>query len=266
MSQQPWRLAMSTVFWSFIFFLGVICMLLFLWPVVLKKIFNMGTLMGILAGLFFIGLAVWHRNVLLVCKSMWQGHKGIVAVFLLLCCIGFAWAGNAVISIVKAETAQIPPNTPAIVLGCSVIGKRPSRILKERLDAAKQYLEENPQAIAILSGGQGADEEISEAQCMYEYLSAHGISRERLYMEAESDNTQQNLRNSIQLLQELDVLTEVTIITSEFHLYRGRRWAGQTGITAYGYGARTHWSYLPTFFVREVLAVMYLKLRLWLGA
>ena len=171
---------MGTAFWFFIFLLGSVCLVLFLWPVVLKKIFNMGSLMGILAGLFFMGMAVWHNDVFLFCKTVWQEHRGIAIIFLILCCIGFVWAGNAVFSMVKAESEQIPKNTPAIVLGCSVRGKKPSRILTERLDAAKDYLEENPQAIAVLSGGQGADEDISEAECMYEYLSAHGITPERL--------------------------------------------------------------------------------------
>ena len=48
-----------------------------------------------------------------------------------------------------------PQNTTAVVLGCSVKGTKPSRILEERIDAAYDYLSVNKDAVCILSGGRG---------------------------------------------------------------------------------------------------------------
>ena len=83
-----------------------------------------------------------------------------------------------------------------IVLGCQVKGTKPSKALKDRLDTAKEYLQANPETIAVLSGGQGKMEEISEAECMRRYLEKAGISRERLILEQRSTTTRQNLRYS----------------------------------------------------------------------
>ena len=57
-----------------------------------------------------------------------------------------------------------------VVLGCQVKGTKPSKALKYRLDTAKEYMQANPETIAVLSGGQGKMEEISEAECMRRYL------------------------------------------------------------------------------------------------
>lgn len=42
-----------------------------------------------------------------------------------------------------------------VVLGCQVKGTKPSKALKDRLDTAKEYMQANPETIAVLSGGQG---------------------------------------------------------------------------------------------------------------
>jgi uncharacterized SAM-binding protein YcdF (DUF218 family) len=114
-----------------------------------------------------------------------------------------------------------------IVLGCQVKGETPSRSLKERLDTARMYLNENTDTKAILSGGQGKGEDISEAECMYRYLSENGIAEERLIMESESTTTAENLMYSQQYLDiERD---KVGIVTNNFHVYRSLRLAKKTG-------------------------------------
>ena len=49
-----------------------------------------------------------------------------------------------------------------------------------------QYLEENPDTKAVLSGGKGEGETITEAQAMCNYLTEHGIARDRLILEEKS--------------------------------------------------------------------------------
>ena len=67
-----------------------------------------------------------------------------------------------------------------IVLGAQVNGTKLSNSLKLRLERAKEYLDENPETIAVVSGGKGSGEEISEAEAMYEYLVSQGIDETRL--------------------------------------------------------------------------------------
>ena len=69
-----------------------------------------------------------------------------------------------------------------IVLGAKIIGDRPSRMLRNRLDAAYAYLQAHPDAVGIVSGGQGSDEQYSEAYVMEQYLLSKGIPAERLVL------------------------------------------------------------------------------------
>ena len=97
-----------------------------------------------------------------------------------------------------------PQNTTAVVLGCSVKGTKPSRILEERIDAAYDYLSVNKDAVCILSGGRGPGEDITEAQCMYEVLTKRGISENRLILEERSTTTEENLKYTGEILKTLD--------------------------------------------------------------
>ena len=112
-------------------------------------------------------------------------------------------------------------------------GTRPSRILQERLDAADAYLSTHPDASCVLSGGQGADEEISEASCMYAYLREKGIEENRLILEDRSVSTAENMAFSRQIFEARGMGEKAVIITSEFHEYRARMLAEACGFTTY---------------------------------
>ena len=65
-----------------------------------------------------------------------------------------------------ARTDKEPRADYVIVLGAGVNGTAPSLSLLNRLDAVNDYLETYPDSIAVLSGGQGEGEDITEAECM----------------------------------------------------------------------------------------------------
>ena len=70
-----------------------------------------------------------------------------------------------------------------IVLGAAVHGDTPSLSLVERVRAARDYMKEHPDTVAIVSGGQGADENISEAEAMSAWLTENGIEEEGTHEE-----------------------------------------------------------------------------------
>ena len=112
-----------------------------------------------------------------------------------------------------------------IVLGAQVNGTKLSNSLKLRLERAKEYLDENPETIAVVSGGKGSGEEISEAEAMYEYLVSQGIDETRLIKENRSTNTNENLKYSLALLEEKSNKKpgnlRIGIVTNGFHVFRG---------------------------------------------
>jgi len=101
-----------------------------------------------------------------------------------------------------AGGAEDPACAYVVVLGAGVNGTQPSPSLEERLEAALAYLQTYPEAQCVVSGGQGGGENITEALCMYTWLTDRGIPPERIWQEERASSTQENLRFSLELIQE----------------------------------------------------------------
>ncbi len=156
-----------------------------------------------------------------------------------------------------ASAAVGEADTPCdyiVVLGAKVNGTQPSKILASRIDAAYEYLLQNPAAVAVLSGGQGPDEGISEARCMYNVLTQRGIDPSRLLLEDKSTSTWENLTFSKALLPE--GTERIGLVTSEFHLYRAGQFAGEKGLEAIGIPGKTeNIVHFANYFLREIAGV-----------
>ena len=147
-----------------------------------------------------------------------------------------------------------------VVLGAKVNPHGPSLALKNRIDAAYDYLTAHPDAIAILSGGQGPDEPMTEAQCMWEQLVARGIDPARLWLEGSSTNTWENLKFTRELLEANagSAPEKIALVSSEFHLFRAQLFARRFGFDAVGVPASTTLPVLKVnYFLREAVAVWY---------
>ena len=140
-----------------------------------------------------------------------------------------------------------------IVLGCQVRGTVPSRMLRQRLDAALEYLNEHPDAAAIVSGGMGPGEDITEAACMADCLTAAGIDPSRILQETQATSTMENLRFSLALMEPGST---AAIVSNEFHLYRAGQMAQKLGLEATLVPASTEYPILlASYFLREIFAV-----------
>ena len=109
-----------------------------------------------------------------------------------------------------------------VIFGCQVRRDGPSILLRDRLDTALDYLEDHPDIRIVVTGGKGDDEHMSEAQAMYDYLTAHGVDGERIWMEDQSRNTWQNINNTFALMEGegWDLTDDVLLVSSGFHLAR----------------------------------------------
>jgi len=240
--------------------------LFFLWfaiPFVTRGIINAGNSTGMLLAAMLFGYGLYDRKVHRWMAQLWQrgAGKAVLIFVAAVAVLVFAIAAAETVGMVRATRKHPPQNTTAVVLGCSVKGEVPSTILKERLNAAYDYLVENPKAYCVLSGGQGAGELISEAECMYRYLTEKGIEPERLLCEDASTNTEENLLFSQRLLEERGISGDITIVTSEFHAYRAAKTAEQLGMNSYSTPSHTFFLYLPTYYVRELYGILYYALK-----
>lgn len=140
-----------------------------------------------------------------------------------------------------------------IVLGAQVRGTKITNSLMRRLDCAYGYLMEHPQTKVVVSGGQGKDEAVTEAQAMAEYLIGRGISASRIFKEEQSASTLENLRFSMAYVRPD---TAAAVVTNDFHLYRALflgRLAGYKRLT--GIAATSNPVLFLNYLVREILAV-----------
>ncbi|MBQ6430798.1 MAG: YdcF family protein [Oscillospiraceae bacterium] len=147
-----------------------------------------------------------------------------------------------------------------IVLGAGVNGDVPSKSLSERLQATQAYLERYPDAIAILSGGKGDGENLSEALCMYRWLTERGVAPERLRMEDRATTTEENLRYSLELIEaEFGARPETAaVVSSSYHLARASLLAEAEGLRMLGVPASTdNPIYFCQMFLREICGVWY---------
>lgn len=151
------------------------------------------------------------------------------------------------------------PVSAVIVLGAGVNGETPSLTLRTRIDAAAAYLEEHPDVPVVLSGGQGPGEAITEAECMRRALVRRGVDESRLYPEERSTSTQENLRYSRAILEELgvDPAQRVATVTSDFHLCRARlMWGGDTAAVPAHLPSALYFQCLTVnYFIREAFGL-----------
>ena len=235
-------------------FLGSVIFLLF--TTLVSFVLNSGSVFGMAVGISIVLCAVFSPKIkgsLQSCRNAARG-KALLTVGAVLLTVFCLWAITVTVLVVRgfaAASAEIPENSPAVVLGCGVNGEKPSAMLNKRIDAAYDYLTENPQAVCILSGGKGDGENLSEARCMYNALTEKGIAPERLYLEENSTSTAENMQYSKQILTEKGLGDTVVLITTDFHQFRAGLLAEKQGLQTYKVSARSGVFALPTFIVRE---------------
>ena len=171
-----------------------------------------------------------------------------------------------------------------IIHGAGLDGPRPTPLLAGRIDKALElWNKQHQHGKFVVSGGQGADEVVSEAQAMRDYLLDKGVSANAILMEDKSTTTWENLRYSLAIIR-ADRATsggtdaardDVTasdsagacgdfttaVVSSDFHVFRCAEYAHNLGIKADGIGSHTKGWYWPTAFIREFIAIT--KAHLW---
>lgn len=220
---------------------------------------NTGILLpGFLGGvLLFMGAALRFRWAVAV-SPRWRLPRRVFLAGGALWILSFA----AVCGILCA--GAFPPKCPpcdwVVVLGAGLHGDRPSETLRLRIETAAVYLRANPEARAVVTGGMGAGESITEAEAMAACLETAGVDAGRILLEDRATSTAENLRNSRAVLEAAGALAQprpsLAVVTSGFHLFRVRLLARRTGLSLVPVAAPTPWYLLPNACLREYLAVV----------
>ena len=180
-----------------------------------------------------------------------------------LTCVGFAYFCFVEYFIIKnARTDRDPGRDYLIVLGAAVYKDQPSLTLIRRLEGALDYLETYPDSVAIVSGGMGPGETVTEAQAMYDWLIAAGVDPARVLTEPKASSTEENLKFSFDIIRSRgdEPAGKVAIVSSAYHLYRAKCLAAKLGVPDAA-GVAAPWGYffvMLNYFIREAFGVTHL--------
>jgi vancomycin permeability regulator SanA len=219
--------------------------------------FNVGTLGTIGLGAIFVlwslsynKLKRWASGYSKYNWKKWMYGFGLLMIAGFLSCMVFIGMYGLVDTVTYKEKALI-------VLDAGIHGEAVSMPLKYRLDAAVTYQIKNPEAVIVVSGGQGSGELITEALAMEKYLIKCGVARNKIIKEELSTSTYENFMFSKALLkQHFKQDVPVVFISNDFHLFRAQQISRITGMNATHLGAGLSFYMLPVVYVREVLALV----------
>ena len=170
--------------------------------------------------------------------------------------------GTIVADAIAAKHEPLKDKDYIIILGCGIKNDAtPTPLLRGRLDRALAFAQaqeaETGKAPAfITSGGQGADEPVSESTVMKRYLLDHGIPAERIIEENRSVNTAENMRFSKEKIIARNPGAKVAFSTTNYHVFRSGLLARRVKMRAVGMGAETKWYFWPNAAVREFAGLL----------
>lgn len=165
----------------------------------------------------------------------------------------FIWQGA------HSKEAEHTEANFVVVLGCGIFPDgRLTLALKNRLDAAYDYMQKYPDSVCVVSGGQGANEPVPEGQAMAEYLLEKGMDESRVLREEKATSTRENLLYSYGIITSAypDGEKSVAVVSSDFHMFRVKFLAKRFDIDAIGIPSPTSWYIRPNCYIREFFAVV----------
>ena len=206
-----------------------------------------------------MGIIIFYNTARLLKGRFPKPVKAVTTVFTVILCIGLLVVGITEALIIRASFGSPGESCEyVVVLGAKVRHDGPSVSLQNRIDGAYDYLTEHPGAIAIVSGGKGGDEPMTEAECMYTELIAMGIDPDRVWMEDKATSTWENLKFTLDLVEQKTGTRprKLGVVSSEYHLFRASLFAREHGVEFVGIPAETtRISLKINYFLREVAGV-----------
>ncbi len=215
---------------------------------------NLGVILTVAAGAFFLLWGIFYKKINEITKKGWPNAiKWIVITIIIIeaCLVGFiAFYG---------QTENVKYNEDAvIVLGAGIRGDRVTVPLAYRLNAAIEYHKKNPEAVIVVTGGQGFQETVTEAYAMEQYLIRKGVDPTKIIKEEKATSTNENMRFTKEILDGYFAGDySVGVITNNFHTYRGVQIAKIEGFkNVYRKPAGLRWYNIAPCYLRESLAVL----------
>ncbi|NLW79054.1 MAG: YdcF family protein [Ruminococcaceae bacterium] len=224
---------------------------------ILRSNYNFGTVLMWLFSAVFIVYGIFHRQIDAFCAhGFGRVLKYIVYAGVALFVVLFVFVA------VSGHTGGAQGNEKAyIVLGAGIRGEKVGDVLRRRLDAALEAWQKNPDALIVVTGGQGPQETITEALAQQRWLLERGVPEDKIVLEDKSESTEENLSFSRRLLAERGIAADepVGVVTNAFHCYRAGQYAQKLGFTnVRTVPASMNLATLLPSYAREVFAILFM--------
>lgn len=218
---------------------------LFKWGVSFSTVF-------ITVSIIFIYILISAKNIAYknkYTKAIYKIYKIIMILFI----SSFIFLESAIIiNMYKTrDVNNVKPVDTVIILGAKVNKYGVSKTLKLRLDKAIEYYNINKDINIIVSGGQGIDEVTTEALAMKNYLVINEVNEDNIILEDKATTTLENIIFSKEIIDNRSLGEKVLIITSDYHLFRGRFIASILGIDNEGLCSISSLSSRMYYMIRE---------------
>lgn len=145
-----------------------------------------------------------------------------------------------------------------VVLGAGLNGEQVTPLLASRIDKGIALYKKHAGSRLIMSGGQGEDEVLPEAEAMANYAVKQGVPREDIVLENQSRNTEENLQFSQALMS---AGAQFALVTNDYHVFRALLLARKLRIRCIGYGAKTKFYFSMNAFIREFVGYLVMSRR-----
>lgn len=244
----------STFLRVFFILISIVGIFIFFLPMTIG-IINIGNVFGTSCSVLLLLFTVYNRRISAFLGKLNENRAGSITLRIMGIVILLGVLYCLIISILMLHSAyKKPKETPqaVIVLGCKVRGTKPSRMLGNRIQAAYDALQTYPDMVAVVSGGKGSDEDITEAECMRNELMKKGIDASRIIMEDKSTSTSENLRFSRAILEKNGLNGSLLIATDAYHEMRAQYLAKKENLSPCAPAAAASSPLLvPTYWIRE---------------
>ncbi|OJU14993.1 MAG: hypothetical protein BGN88_01090 [Clostridiales bacterium 43-6] len=219
--------------------------------------FHAGIAAAFLLGMIYLLMGIFQK------KRIGLAKNGLVKCLLVLFILGniILYGMILFLGVYGLNDTMTNREDAVIVLGAGIKGEKVTSTLAYRLDKAAEYLEKNPKAVAVVSGGQGHNETITEAVAMERYLIKKGVSKDRIIKEERSTSTFENFQYSKELLDEYFQKDYTTVfVTNTFHIFRAEQLSRLAGIKSSSLHCGIKPELMPVSYIRECMAVVKLVL------
>ncbi|WP_198012465.1 YdcF family protein [Promicromonospora sukumoe] len=214
---------------------------------------NTGVIAAFAIGVGYLLYGLSHEKVRARTSS---GLPKALRISLLVANAAVILAISSVAALGRVDTVSYDEDA-VVVLGTAIRGETVTPPLRERLETAVEYHAANPDALVVVSGGQGPGESITEALAMRRFLVSAGIPESAIVTEDESTSTHENFVHTKSLLDaRLGERYSTVFVTNDYHVFRAKELSRIAGLDSASMHAATPWYTVPVDYVRESLAVV----------